>query len=100
MFSILRVGDPVLCICAPVGSSIPCPNGFVTQGSFDTFIEDRAVARVGDQTSNCCGGQCVCPNHILTGSYVTYVNDRGIARITDKISCGSASQGSFTTYVG
>jgi uncharacterized Zn-binding protein involved in type VI secretion len=99
MFSVLRMGDPVTCICFPVGGTIPCPNGFVTEGSFNTFIEDKAVARVGDRTSNCCGGQCLCPNYILTGSFTTYEGDKGIARTIDKISCGIASQGSFTTYV-
>jgi uncharacterized Zn-binding protein involved in type VI secretion len=104
MFSILRVGDPVNCTCFPpstgAGVPVPCPNGSVIQGSFDTFVEDRAVARVGDQTSNCCGGQCFCPNHILTGSFTTFVNDKGVARLSDTISCGVAALGSFRTYVG
>ena len=106
MFSFLRVGDPVMCTCFPptatafVGPPVPCLPGYVTGGSFNTFVEDKPVARQGDTTSNCCIGGCLCPNFILTGSFNTFVNDRPVARTIDSISCGYATIGSIQTFIG
>lgn len=104
MYPVVRIGDSILCTCFPptppaFGPPIPCPNGSVTEGSLNTFVEDKAMARLGDKTSNCCGGQCFCPNQILTGSQKTFINNRPAARIIDTVSCGKFLTGSVKTYI-
>lgn len=106
MYTLLRSGDTVICTCYPPvpppfpAPPIPCPNGFVVEGSFNTFVEDKAVARSGDKTTNCCGGTCFCPNYILSGSPTVFVNDRAVARSIDNISCGLGISSTFRTFIG
>lgn len=106
MYSVIRIGDFIICTCTPPRAATftgppppPCPNGSVSQGSFDTFIEDKGAARVGDQTSNCCGGECFCPNRILTGSSKTFINNKPAVRVIDTVSCGKFTTGSNRTFI-
>lgn len=104
MYPVIRVGDRILCTCFPpkpptFGPPIPCPNGSVIEGSTNTFIEDKPAARVGDATSNCCGGECFCPNRTLTGSSKTFINNRPAVRLIDTVSCGRFLTGSIKTFI-
>ncbi|WP_268800874.1 PAAR domain-containing protein [Pseudomonas huanghezhanensis] len=72
MRSIILLGDPT------------SAGGQVVQGSSCTFIENLAVARVGDAVV-CIHGPCV----IASGDPTTLDEDRPVARAGDLTACGS-----------
>lgn len=94
-FSVQRVGDPVLCVCACKKGR--CPDGFVSSGDPRIWVEGAMVALRGDTSTNCCGSCCKCPNFILTGA-VRLV--RPIARRVDSVSCGVFTGGALRTFIG
>lgn len=58
--------------------------GQVIEGSPSTFINDLAVARLGDRVS-CAHGECT----IVSGDETLQVDNRAVAREGDSTACGA-----------
>lgn len=90
MPAVVRLGDK----CKDHPGFSPRPS---ITGSPDTFVNDRAVVRVGDKWQDT-------PSHPhpgtqTSGSPTSFANDKAIARIGDSISCGSKNgEGSPDTF--
>jgi len=72
-------------------------NGVIISGANRTFVNGKAVARIGDMHS--------CPEHgispITSGSSSVFVEGRAVARVGDTVACGAViTSGSPDTMVG
>lgn len=96
LFGAARVSDPVFCEgdvhgIAPFLIILPVL-GRITEGSFDTIINDRPAARVGDAGMH---KACPGPNTFLLvgGASRTFINDRPAVRETDpSMHCGGLGE--------
>lgn len=96
---VLRIGDPVICVCGCKWCPI-CPPGVVLTGSPNTIIEGKPVSTVSDRCSNCCFCCCRCPNPIVTGSSRTFVNGKPVALETSVVICGVPIATNVLTHIG
>lgn len=79
MRGIVRIGDKTHGWCTGHKTTIEV-DGIVISGSEDSYVNGRAIARIGDKVRANCGHEGI----IITGQPDAYINGRPHARIGDK----------------
>ena len=94
MSAVVRINDT----CTGHGCYPPRSN---SSGSGNTFVNNRAVHRVGDSwLPHSCPDSPPHGGSQSSGSPNTFVNGRAVARVGDSITCGSTNaSGSGNTFV-
>jgi len=83
--SAVRVLDWVNSTCYPTRQSGP-----VYRGSMTTFVNNRGMARQGDETV---------PGPILGGAKTRLCENKPIARLKDSVFCGIIASASPDTFI-
>lgn len=96
MRPVARLGDFLYCYGPCIGGNI------IITTNVTTFVNNRPIATMFDQTSNCAVGGlgCWAPHPIITGSFTTLVGNRPVARLLDHDTRGPIVTGSLDTYIG
>lgn len=79
MRGIVRIGDKTHGWCTAHKNTIEV-DGVVISGSEDSYVNGRAIARIGDKVMSNCGHEGI----IISGQPDAYINGRPHARIGDR----------------